>query len=85
VKRLDTVAQTLSNIVANDLTHISVPTEDIKHVLKGSSTFVPTHAPNGPVLACPLKPIMDEYNQNNDIKNKSKHNPNSYTKTTNKE
>jgi hypothetical protein len=56
---LDTVAQALSNIISNDLTHVSVPAEDIKHALKGSNTFVPTHAPSGPALACPIISIMD--------------------------
>jgi hypothetical protein len=55
----DTVAQALSNTVSNDLTHVSVPVEDIQHALKGSSTFVATHAPSGPVLACPLMPMID--------------------------
>jgi hypothetical protein len=51
----------LSNIVANDLTHVSVPAEHIKHALEGSSTFVPTHAPSGPALSYPIMPIMDQY------------------------
>jgi hypothetical protein len=48
--------------VANDLTHVSVPTEDgsqqsatFTHSLRGSSTFVPSHAPSGPVLSYPLQ------------------------------
>jgi hypothetical protein len=45
--------------ITNDLVHISVPAEDIKHTLKGSNTFVHTHAPSGPALACPVKLIMD--------------------------
>jgi hypothetical protein len=61
MNRLDMIAQTLSNIVSNDLTHVSVPTEDIKHALKASSTFVPTHAPSGPALPCPIMPIIDQY------------------------
>jgi hypothetical protein len=53
------VAQALSNTVSTDLTHVSVPIEDIQHALKGSRTFVATHAPSGPILACPLMPTMD--------------------------
>jgi hypothetical protein len=51
----------LSNNVANDLTLVSVPTEDIKPALKGSSTFMPTHVPSIPALAYPIMPIMDQY------------------------
>jgi hypothetical protein len=47
------------NTVANDLTHVNILAEDIKHALKGSSTFVSTHAPSGPALSCPIMPIMD--------------------------
>jgi hypothetical protein len=90
------VAQTLSNNVANNLTHVSVPAEDIKHGLKGSSTFVPTHAPSRPALAYPSMPIMDQYfhthfnvlqakhKQPNFINNKKAYTgPNSSTKATN--
>jgi hypothetical protein len=85
----------LSNI-ANDLTHVSVPLEDIKHVLKGSSTFVPTHAPSRPALVCPSIPIMDQYfcthfnvlqatqKQPNFTNNKEVYtSPNNFTKATN--
>jgi hypothetical protein len=44
--------------VTKDLTQVSVPTEEVSqqsatftHALRGSSTFVPTYAPSGPVLA----------------------------------
>jgi hypothetical protein len=59
--RSDTMAQMLSNIISNDLTHVSVPAEDIKHALKGSSTCVPTHARSRSAFACPIMPIMDQY------------------------
>jgi hypothetical protein len=91
------VAKTLSQTISNDLTHVSAPAEDIKQALKGSSTFVPINTPTGPALACPIMPIMDQYfcihfksyklltnNQNNTTTNKSIHNPNSSTKTTNR-
>jgi hypothetical protein len=49
---------TLSNIIANDLTHISVPVEDgsqysttFTNALRGSSTFMPTHTPSRLVLS----------------------------------
>jgi hypothetical protein len=51
---------TLTN-VSNYLTLVSVPAEDIKHALKGSSTFMPTHAPSEPALVGPIMPIMDQY------------------------
>jgi hypothetical protein len=51
----------LSTHVSNDLTHVSVPAKYIKHALKVSSTFVPTHAPSGSALVCPIMPIMDQY------------------------
>jgi hypothetical protein len=51
---------TLSNIITNDLMHVSVPVEDgsqqsatFTHALRGFSTFMPTHAPSGPVLLYP--------------------------------
>jgi hypothetical protein len=82
--------------VLHDLTYVSVPTEDIKHALKGSSTFMPTHASSGPALVCPIMPIMDQYfpthfksyklltNNQNFINNKEGiHNPNISTKATN--
>jgi hypothetical protein len=43
------------------LTCISVPVEDIKHVLKGSSIFVPTHAPSELALVHPIMSIMDQH------------------------
>jgi hypothetical protein len=51
----------LSTHVSNDLTHVSVPAKYIKHAHKVSSTFVPTHAPSGSALVCPIMPIMDQY------------------------
>jgi hypothetical protein len=50
----------LYNNMTKDLMHVIVPTDDIKHALKGSNTFVPTHAPSGPALACPVMPNMDQ-------------------------
>jgi hypothetical protein len=44
MNRLDTVAQMLYNNITKDLMHVTVPADDIKHALKGSNTFVPTHA-----------------------------------------
>jgi hypothetical protein len=54
-------AKMLSTYVSIILTHVSVLAEDIKHILKGSSTFMPTHAPSRPALACPIMPIMDQH------------------------
>jgi hypothetical protein len=54
-------AKSALNTVTNDSMHVSVPAEDIKHALKRSSTFMPTQAPSGPALACPLMPIMDQH------------------------
>jgi hypothetical protein len=52
----------LSNIIASDLTHVSVHVKDgsqqsttLTRALKWSNTFVPTHAPSGPVLSDPLQ------------------------------
>jgi hypothetical protein len=49
------------NIVSNVLTQVSIPTEDgsqqsatFTHALKGSSTFMPTHAPSRPALSYQL-------------------------------
>jgi hypothetical protein len=50
----------LSTHVSNNLSHVSIPAQDIKHALKGSSTFMPTHAPSGPALVCQIMPIMDQ-------------------------
>jgi hypothetical protein len=54
--------KTLSTHVSNDLTQVSVSVEDESqqsvtfiHALRGFSTFVPTHAPSGPVLVYPLQ------------------------------
>jgi hypothetical protein len=84
------------NTISNDLMHVSVPEEDIEHALRGSSTFMPSHAPSKLALVCPMMPIMYQYfhahfksyklltnNQNNTTTNKSVHNPNSSIKTTN--
>jgi hypothetical protein len=47
-----------STHVTNDLAQVSVPAENgsqhlatLTHALRGSSTFVSTHAPSGPVQA----------------------------------
>jgi hypothetical protein len=53
--------KTLSIHVSIILTRVSVPAKDIKHALKGSSTFLPTHTPSGPALACAIMPIMDQH------------------------
>jgi hypothetical protein len=86
----------LYNNITKDLMHVTVPADDIKHALKGSNTFVPTHAPSGPALACPVMPNMDQYfhthfnvlqakhKQPNFINNKEAHtSPNSSTKAIN--
>jgi hypothetical protein len=48
--------------VSNDLMHVNILVEDrsqqsvtFTHVLRGSTTCVPTHAPSGPVLSYPLQ------------------------------
>jgi hypothetical protein len=48
--------KTLATHVSIILTRVNVW---IKHAFKGFSTFVPTHAPSGPALSCPIMPIMD--------------------------
>jgi hypothetical protein len=53
--------KTLSRHVSIVLMRVSVPAEDIKHALKGSSTFVPTHPPSAPALAYPVMSIMDQH------------------------
>ncbi len=73
----DMVANDL-NVVSNVLTQVSVPTKDeselsttFTHTLKGSSTYVPTHAPSRPALSCLLEyPTTKHKNQNNLINNK---------------
>jgi hypothetical protein len=52
--------KTLSTHISIVLTQVSLPAEDIKHALKGSNTFVPTHTPSGPALAFSIMPIMDQ-------------------------
>jgi hypothetical protein len=85
-------SQIALNTVSIDLMHVSVP---IENGSQQSSTI--THALGGPVLACPLMPIVDQHfrahfksyklltnNQNNATNKESIHNPNSSTKVTNK-
>jgi hypothetical protein len=52
----------LATHVTNDLTQVSVHAEDgsqqsatFTHALRGSNTFMPTHAPSRPVLVHPLQ------------------------------
>jgi hypothetical protein len=81
---------TLTN-VSNDLTYFSVPTEDgsqqsvtFTHALKGSSTFMSTHAPSRPILSYPLQVVQATHKQPKSHKQESSiHNPNSSTKATN--
>jgi hypothetical protein len=35
----------------------------LRHALKGSSTFVPTHAPSGPTLSYPLQALQAKHKQ----------------------
>jgi hypothetical protein len=59
-KSFDYGGESTLNTVANDLMHVSVLVED--HTCpKGSSIFMPTHAPSRLALACPIMPIMDQY------------------------
>jgi hypothetical protein len=51
----------LSTHVSIALMRVTVPAKDIKHTLKGSSTFVPTHAPSRLAPAWPIMPIMDQH------------------------
>jgi hypothetical protein len=60
--------KTLLTHVTNNLTQISVPEKDgsqqyatFTHALRGSSTFMPTHAPSGPALACPLQVLQAKH------------------------
>jgi hypothetical protein len=69
--------QNVLNIVNNVLMQISVPAEDESqqsatstHALRGSSTFVPTHAPSGPALSYPLQALEAKHKQPNLINNK---------------
>jgi hypothetical protein len=55
------VAKEISQKISNDLTYVSVPTENIKHALTGFSTFVLTHDPSRLALACPIMTIIDQY------------------------
>jgi hypothetical protein len=62
--------KTLSTHVSIILTKVSVPAEEgsqqsatFTHVLRGSSTFVPTHAPSGPVLSYPLQALQATHKQ----------------------
>jgi hypothetical protein len=85
------MAKVLSTHVSKDFTQVSIPTEDgsqrlptFTHAIKGSITFMPTHAPNGPALLCPLQVLQAHNKQPNFINNKeSIHNPNISTKVTN--
>jgi hypothetical protein len=46
----------LSNIIANDLTHGSVPVEDGYNMpLGGPALLCPHHVTSGPALACPTQ------------------------------
>jgi hypothetical protein len=91
VNHSDTVAKALSTHVFNDLMQVSVPAEDgsqqsasYTHALKGSSTFVPTHAPSTPSHSYPLQVLQAKHKQPNFIKNKeSICSPNISTKATN--
>jgi hypothetical protein len=62
--------QNALNTITNILTHVSVPGEDgsqqsatFTHALKGSSTFVTTHAPSGPALLYPLQALQAKHQQ----------------------
>jgi hypothetical protein len=61
------------------LTQVSVPTEDgsqqlatFTHVLKGSKSYVPTHAPSGLVLSCPLQVLQAKHKHKNPHKQQNK-------------
>jgi len=64
--------QNALNTVAIVLTHVSVPAENgsqqsstFTHALKGTSTYVPTHAPSGPALSCPPQFLQATHKQPN--------------------
>jgi hypothetical protein len=70
VNRTHTVAKALSTHVSIILTQVTVPTDDgsqqsatFTHALKGSSTFMPTHAPSGPTLSWPLQVLQAKHKQ----------------------
>jgi hypothetical protein len=85
IKRNMIRAKALSTIISIVLMELVYCRRWIKHALKGSSTFMPTHAPSGPAPVCPNMPIMDQhfgahssptsYSQTNKIhiKNKIRH------------
>jgi hypothetical protein len=67
----------LSTLFLTCLTQVSIPAEDgsqqsaiFTHDVKGSSTFVPTHAPSRPALSYPLQVLQVSTNNQNLIDNK---------------
>jgi hypothetical protein len=60
--------QNALNTVTNILTQVSVPIEDgsqqsatFTHALKGSNTFIPTHAHTRPALSYPLQALQAKH------------------------
>jgi hypothetical protein len=81
--------QNVLNIINNVLMQISVPAEDESqqsaastHALRGSSTFISTHAPSRPALSYPLQALEAKHKQPNLKQQRSIHNPNISTKAT---
>jgi hypothetical protein len=81
----------LSTHVSNVLMQVNILAEDgsqqlitFTHALKGSNTFMPTHAPSGPVLTYPLQVLKTTHKQPKSHKQeRSIHSPNRSTKATN--
>jgi hypothetical protein len=78
--------QNALNTITNILEQVSVPVENgsqqstiFKHVLRGSSTFVPTHAPSGPEISYLIQVLQAKHKQ----QKKASTSPNSSTKATN--
>jgi hypothetical protein len=55
------MAKALLTHVSIELMQVSVPAENGSNMPLVDQLFMPTHAPSGPALMCPLMPIKDQY------------------------